>query len=307
MNSFLASANSIFERRFLKNAFLPVLILPVGIVGPWALQGHRLGALARMWQRQGIGIKFIETALYFMLTWFIAAIVASQWRNIIRLFEGYPLKKLSWVSKACERHYYARAEHLEERGDRWTLYYAFPNSEEAFLPTRLGNVVSAAESYPFDRYGVNTIILWPRLYHLLPREFVDDVEDARATLEFLLVISLWFAVAGSGSLILLATSHAGFPLMLLILSIAASGCYGFYVSAIQAAMEYGEQMRSGIELYRHKLFESLKMPIPKNLAQERKSWERLLDLIGSNETDEKSRYIEPKPADIVVRLPDLFS
>jgi hypothetical protein len=72
-------------------------------------------------------------------------------------------------------------------------------------------------------------------------------------------------------------------------------------------MEYGEQMRSGIELYRHKLFEWLKMPIPTNLDHERKSWERLLDLIGGNEADEETPYIEPTPADIVVRLPDLFS
>jgi hypothetical protein len=306
MNSFLSNAASILERRFLKNAFIPVLLLPIGVALPWALQGNRLSMLTRLWQTQSAGVKLIESALYLAFTWFIASIAASQWRNIIRLFEGYPLRRIPWLAKICEDHYRRIAEKLESRGDRWNLYYNYPISPGDFLATRLGNVIIAAERHSYDRYGADAIVIWPRLYHLLPREFVDDLEDARASVEFLLVISLWFVLAGAGSLTLLVGSDAPFPMTLYILLISVAGSYGSYLSSIRAATEFGEQLRSGMELYRLQLLDFLRMPRPTDVHDEIRSWGLLLDLIGSNQTQDFPAYVDQDPPSVVVRLPDLF-
>jgi hypothetical protein len=305
MNAFV-SATSIFDRRFLKNAFLPTLLLPVAVITPWVLQESRLAVLAARWQHQALGMRVIEALLYLALTWFIASIVASQWRNIIRLFEGYPLKRIAWINERCTKYYRARAEQLQQRDDHRTFYYNFPNSSDDILPTRLGNTLIAAERYSFDRHGADPIVLWPRLYHLLPREFVDDVEDARAALEFLLVISLWFVIAGTGSLTLLTVTHAAFGLAVLVLALSALGAYAFYLSGIRAATEYAEQMRSGVELYRLQLLEWMKIKKPRNLAEELESWDRLLDMVVNNATDPDIDYVYPEPQGVVVRLPDLF-
>ena len=305
MENVVASAASIFERRFLKNAFLPVLLLPVAVLAPWSLQGGRLDSLEAHFQHEGLGVRIIEVALYFGITWFIAAILASQWRNVIRLFEGYPLMRLPWVGQACAKWYHTRSEELESDPSPWPLYYNFPMDSSDFLPTRLGNVLCAAERYPYYRYGADSIVLWPRLYHILPREFVDDVEEARASLEFLLVISLWFVVTGAGALVLLIASHSSFLLMLFILALATVGSYAFYISGIGAAIEYGEELRSGMELFRLQLLEWMKLPPPKNLGEEQDTWNRLLQFIGSNAADPAAPYVDPDPPHMVVNLPDL--
>ncbi len=309
MQSAVESAASIFEKRFLKNAFLPVLLLPVAILAPWSLQGSRLNSLEDHLQHQSLAIKIIEVALYFGNAWFLAAILASQWRNVIRLFEGYPLMRLPWVGRACAKWYQAKAAGLESDPNQspWLLYYNFPMDSGDFLPTRLGNVLCAAERYPYYRYGADSIVLWPRLYHILPRDFVDDVEEARASLEFLLVISLWCIAAGAGALILLVASHSSFVLMLFILVVSAIGSYAFYVSAIWAAVEYGEELRSGMELFRLQLLERMKLRPPKNLRQEQETWNYLLQFIGSNAADLEAPYVDPDPPHLVINLPDLGS
>ncbi len=59
---------------------------------------------------------------------------------------------------------------------------------------------------PMRRYGADLIILWPGLYYVLPRDMIEDVEDARATLEFSLVLSLWFVAFGFGGALVAYTT-----------------------------------------------------------------------------------------------------
>jgi hypothetical protein len=224
------------------------------------------------------------------LIWFGAAVVASQWRNIIRFFEGYPLMRVPRIGKACADWYWRRAGELDAAGELAALYYYYPGTKEDCLPTRLGNVLRAAERYPYYRYGADTIVVWPRLYHLLDRQVVDDVEDSRATLEFLLVVSLWFALAGAGGgCVLLATgSSAAWAVVWFLGSVLAA--YLMYVSAIRAAVEYGEQLRACIELYRLRLFEQLRIAEPMNLKLEKQAWTRLTDLVQAGSVDAEAAY-----------------
>ena len=108
------------------------------------------------------------------------------------------------------------------------------------------------------------------------------MEDARALLEFLLVISLWFATAGiaGGGLVL---GQGGSPLLTIAWSVGGVlAAYLAYVSAIWSAVEYGEQLRTSMELFRLSLFEQLRIETPKNLQEERDAWSRLEDLIRDN-------------------------
>lgn len=282
MNDFLEQASGLLERRFLKNAFLPALLLPLAIVAPVALERRRGARLAATWKNETATVQLLQVALGLTIVWFAAAILASQWRNIIRLYEGYPLMHVPWLGAACARWYWRRRQEVAGRNDNWQLYYYFPTVEEDCLPTRLGNVLRAAERYPYSRYGADSIILWPRLSHVVERQVLDDVEDARALLEFLLVISLWFATAGiaGGGLVL---GLGGSPLLTIAWSVGGVlAAYLAYVSAIWSAVEYGEQLRTSMELFRLSLFEQLRIETPKNLQEERDAWSRLEDLIRDN-------------------------
>jgi hypothetical protein len=79
-----------FREEVPKNALLSALLLPLFVALPFAVQSDRLIVLARSWDRHSATSKLLILAAYFVTAWFFAAVLASQWRNIIRLYEGYP-------------------------------------------------------------------------------------------------------------------------------------------------------------------------------------------------------------------------
>jgi hypothetical protein len=95
LSGLLDRAASIVERRFLKNAFLPVLLFFPALATPVLLQDGRLQDLAQAWDELSGTLNVLAVVAYLALVWFLAAVVASQWRNIIRLFEGYPLVRIA--------------------------------------------------------------------------------------------------------------------------------------------------------------------------------------------------------------------
>ena len=61
------------------------------------------------------------------------------------------------------------------------------------MPTRLGNILRAAESYPHDRYGADAVLTWPRLFPLLPDRLTASLTAARAEIEQVVVAGLFSA------------------------------------------------------------------------------------------------------------------
>ena len=279
MSDFINQAISILEQRFLKNAFLPVLLFFPGIFVPTLLFNGHFIYLIHKWDSQTATLKLIEVAGYLATVWFVAAIVASQWRNIIRLYEGYPLARYPLFDRAGKTWHKRQLMKLESLNpktvdSRFFAYWAYPEMAD-ILPTRLGNVLRAAEMYPLYRYDADEILLWPRIYHILPRELLRDIGDARASLEFLLVVSLWcvgFAVANP---IVAIFGHGSLSVAACIFAIGLLFGYLAYSSAIPAAAEYGAYIRTAFEAYRFDLLAQLRVPAPVDLADERRQWREL--------------------------------
>ncbi|GAA2670651.1 hypothetical protein [Actinoplanes palleronii] len=281
IDSMVDRAASILERRFLTNAFLPVVLL-LPIVGlPALVQSRKIDQLVAEWSQFSIGMKAFIVVGYFTLCWFGAVILASQWRNIVRLFEGYPLWRWPWIDRVGKQWHEALSYQLGKRGrQHWYLQYSrYPPPREV-LPTRLGNVLRAAERYPEQRYGAEMILIWPRLYQVLPRDAIDDVEGARSSMEFLLVLSLWFT-AFTATAPVAVVLVKGAPLVAVVcFAVGSAGAYAAYLSAIVAAAEYGEQLRSIFDVYRLELLRRLNLPPVHDITEERRQWQALGALIG---------------------------
>jgi hypothetical protein len=301
----LAQLSTVFRRRFLFNALLPTLVFSTLLVALFATQVASLHGIGLWWTGLDGLSKALVALAYLAGVWFLAGAVASQWRNIIRLFEGYPVMRilgtrtpgLAWHSRRAHRLWQgedpdavedddAEAEDHDGRGPRQSEAYRqyllvqHDGDEREVLPTRLGNILRAGERYPLTHYGMDAIYFWPRLFPLLPAQFQDDYEKFMQQYELPLVIAFQTAASAMvGGILLLASS--GPPM--LFLSWFAGGvvlAYLFYWLALPNAMEIAEQQRTAFDLYRHLLLEQ--WPTPSDVNDERMAFKAIEEFVVGN-------------------------
>ena len=105
MPDFLGRATELLERRFILNALLPVIIFLGAYVAVllWAT-GSLLSVLGWLGSAS-VSAQLLATAAALSGCWFLAALLASQWRALIRLLEGYvlPTRLIRWVGARSRR------------------------------------------------------------------------------------------------------------------------------------------------------------------------------------------------------------
>jgi hypothetical protein len=138
------------------------------------------------------------------------------------------------------------------------------------MPTRLGNILRTAERRPLEKYGLDAIICWSRLWLLLPEAAKKDLQDARADLNNAARLWLW-------SILFLVWSSLGawwtVPLGIL------SALFAYYNWAIAAAITYGDLIEASFDLYRHLLYESLRWNLPTDANEERRVGQQLTEYL----------------------------
>lgn len=158
------------------------------------------------------------------------------------------------------------------------LYRNYPSKLDRVLPTRLGNIIKAAEEYPADkgRYGIDAVFFWPRLIAVIPDAARGDLSDARASMALLLNVSTLAFLLGVGSFTALAAA-----MLHPAAAFWACGAGGLvlaalaYRSALAPGRIYAELVRAAFDLYRVDLLKQLQFGLPDNLDEERALWDNL--------------------------------
>ncbi|GAA4360551.1 hypothetical protein [Angustibacter luteus] len=136
---------------------------------------------------------------------------------------------------------------------------------DPLLPTALGNALRAAERSAGRRYGLDAVVLWPRLYPIVPPAQRAVVEDRRDQLDLTARMCATFA----GVAVVTAALLWRYPLWwLLPLGVLALSVLA-YRSAVAAALSYGEALHVTFDLYRFDLLAALHLPLPADNAAER--------------------------------------
>jgi hypothetical protein len=157
-------------------------------------------------------------------------------------------------------------------------YRNYPRDVVRVLPTRLGNILKAAEDYPAyeGRYGMDAVFFWPRLFAVMSDSIRSALSDARANFVLLLNVGTLALLLTAGSLAALAfaTIH---PAAAFWASAAAGAvvAYLMYRSALGPARAYAELVRSAFDLYRGDLLTQLKLSEPATFDGERALWSNL--------------------------------
>jgi len=286
----------VLDRRFLRNSFaLSLAFIVLGGVVTLAGMGQ-LGAVIATWQSWPTLTQLLAVAGFIATVWVVAAVVQSQTRSITQAFEGYWRGPLRGLRRYGERRHRQLLDELLSQKKLSEIYGRYPLSRNQVMATRLGNILRAAERYPNDRYGADTVLVWPRLYPLLPDNVITSMAQARESLEFLLVLSALATAFGALSGIYLVVMAAPIWLFLLCFWGALAIAILAYRSSLGAALLYAEVLRSAFDLYRLDVLTNMRLPAPTAASAERERWTELTDLVLRNEPLPQPYAPPPDPA-----------
>ena len=277
----LSTVTGLFSTRFLRNSFFLAFVFVIAAcVVVESGRGRLDTTLSTLdgWSTLG---KLLGTIALLGVVWLFAAVLESQTRMITQCFEGYWPN--SWVKTAGENRYRVELTALRNERRMSEVYWRFPLSENEVMPTRLGNILRACEVYPDDRYGAPGLLVWPRLYSLLPDAMISLIGDSRSALEFLVVLAALASTFAGGSGIYLLV--IGGPIWLYLACLLGGSAIAVlaYSASLATARTYAEYVRTAYDLYRVKVIETMNLPRPADPAAELATWEAVKTLLVQNE------------------------
>jgi hypothetical protein len=158
-----------------------------------------------------------------------------------------------------------------------------PASPNRLMPTRTGNMLRAAEDRAYERYGLDAVAVWPRLWLVLPDVARDELTAARTALNSAVAAALWG---------LLFCAFAPWTMLAVPvgLCVAVLAVKGWIPRRAQA---FGELVDSAFDLYRPALYKALRWPLAATPQQERAQGEALASYLWRGSDDTKPIFHAP--------------
>jgi hypothetical protein len=194
------------------------------------------------------------------------------------------------------------------RGQLWLSLLAerlarFP-SDPQVTATRLGNAIRRFEEYGYDRFRLDSQVLWHELNAAVPEAARKQAEDARMNVDFFvcllcghLLVAVSACVAlGAGNPPrpgLVAAAIVGLPVLALI----------WYRVAVAATDDWAGAVRAMVNLGRMPLAASLGLALPQTIAEERRMWTLTVGFVrdpyrhAAAALDEFRSVADPSPPD----------
>ncbi len=150
----------------------------------------------------------------------------------------------------------------------------FP-AEDRLMPTALGNVLRAAEDLAGKRYGLDSVVVWPRLYPLISDRLASMIADYRNQLDIAARFCVVFFLAAIITLALLI--NHGWWLFIVVVHLLFS--WMSYKSCLAAALAYGIGIQAAFDLHRFDLYKSMHLSMPEDRESEKQLSVELCDFL----------------------------
>lgn len=202
---------------------------------------------------------------------------------LYRLLEGYLLWPRRAYDRGCRIQRARReriAARIEQTGAGTPIRAAllqerlarYPAADEQIAPTRLGNAIRRFEEYGYDRYRLDTQVLWNELTGTAPKEMARQVDTARSSAGFFVALLYGHGVTAAAALAALASREPDEPLLLVTAAALLLLIPVWYRAAVAATDEWAAAVRALVNTGRKPLADALGLVLPQDLGKEREMW-----------------------------------
>ncbi len=197
----------LFDRDFAIGFFLPVACFFSALYGLLVVF-HHTDLIAPLKEANVL----VGTTLLGLITWLAGVLLLAWNRPLYQLFEGYKWPLNTEYGKRREQSHfnnllkqiddaYITANRYKDKPVPNDLAQQqtdlliiraerFPYRKRDILPTKFGNTIRAFETYPKAMYGFDTIEGWFRLLAVVPKDYRQMIDSAKAQTDFWL--NIWF-------------------------------------------------------------------------------------------------------------------
>lgn len=163
----------------------------------------------------------------------------------------------------------------------WLIVHS-PAKKNQFMPTHLGNLLRASECRSKERYGLDAVVCWPRLWLLMPDSTRKELQDARGSLNTAVRICLW------SLLFLVWTPQAWWAPLFALLAAWLS-----YRIVLNTAAVYVDLLEAAFDVHRNLLYQSLRVKLPKNPIEESKDGKKLTQYLWREPGQSMPNFYDP--------------
>lgn len=186
-----------------------------------------------------------------------------------------------------------RLERLIRRAQRSLADYPPDGRLDWMMPTGLGNTLRRAERTAGERYGLDTVRTYPRLYPHLSKQLDKEIGQQLDLVDTGASIAVALGICALASTPLLGRVDAWSVLPLVPGLLAVVAVRG----SRTAARHYGTLLSTAFDLHRFQMVEALRLPLPPNAEEEARQNETLRKFFkdGVQIDDPQWTYDQPRP------------
>lgn len=266
-------AAGLLSRRLIITTWIPLFVLLMSL-SVLASAGVGWQTVTSAWRAVPADLRVLAALVVLAVTTTLAHLLNAVRPQLVRLYEGYWPDRLE--RRYVQRHLVVHAGLRQNAaGGPWPVGY--PRGARRVRPTRLGNILRAAEEHSERKYGLPAAAIWPRLYGVLPETFLQTFGEVAADLELMITISFLGLVLAVVGTILVGVVLPWFVAPLVLLSGAAIFWFG-YLAAVRSAIPYANQIRAAFDVHRWKLLEAMGLRLPPGYDEELEQWRQLRKL-----------------------------
>ncbi len=156
----------------------------------------------------------------------------------------------------------------------------FPADDGQVIATRLGNAIRRFEEYGYNRFRLDSQVLWHELNATVPEPARKQAEDARMNVDFFVCLLYGNLLVAASACVELGAGNPARPWLVAgtIIALPLLACVWYRV-AIVATDDWAGAVRAMVNLGRLPLTAAMGLALPQAIGDERAMWELTVEFV----------------------------